>query len=442
MIQWVGAGPEPAALMGRGPADMSTALDATRVPGTRRNIPVLGVTSSLLNLAVQSWSPIIPILLVREGAPAFGVVVTYALVNLLGAFAQYLGGRLADRHGARLLIALPTTVAGLIWVVMAVSPVWQVMAATYVAINIVFGIQSPSFTTMVADSVEPSERLAAFTRYNFLVSPAYVLGPLLGALVVLPLVPPEYYIAGTGLCYVGVGLSRLRLFVEPRRDLRRRPAGARGLGGVVAEAREAVLGSPARRRLLVVTIGVTSVIALTINGPFLSLMAHATDGLPTRSVDLLFALGAVGMVLVSFVAGRLSHRLGAGRALAVGLLLHGAAVALFALRMGLRTGIVVFIVVYAGYQLASIAFGSLRSAWGAGPDAGAAIGGSSAIAGVAVFLMLSLAGSVQAVLGRGAPLLLAGLVAAATAGVALLPDPAREGARHLVAGAGSRHLAS
>lgn len=403
---------------------MSTALDARRVPGTRRNIPALGITSSLLNLAVQSWSPIIPLLLVREGAPAFGVVVTYALVNLLGSIAQYLGGRLADRHGARLLIALPTTVAGLIWVVMAVSPVWQVMAATYVGINVVFGIQSPSFTTIVADSVEPSERLQAFTRFNFLVAPAYVLGPLLGALVILPFVPPALYIAGTGLCYVGVGLTRLRLLVEPRRDLRPpAPTVRAGIGGAIAEAREAVLGTPARRRLLAVTTGVTSLVALTINGPFLSLVAHARDGLAPRSIDLLFALGALGMVLVSLVAARVSHRLGHGRALAAGLVLHGGAVALFALRMGLFGGIGVFVVVYAGYQLASIAFGALRSAWCAGPDAGAAIGGTSAIAGVAVFAVLAFAGSVQAVVGRGGPLLLAALVAAATAVLTLMPEP-------------------
>jgi hypothetical protein len=422
---------------------MSTALDAKGVPGTRRNISVLGATSSLLNLVVLSWSPIIPILLLRAGAPAFGVVVTYALVNLLGAFAQYLGGRLADRHGARLLIALPTTVAGMIWVVMAVSPHWQIMAAAYVAVNVVFGIQSPSFTTMVADSVEPSERVQAFTRYNFLVAPGYVVGPLLGALLILPFVRPEYYIAGTGLCYMVVGLSRLRLFVEPRHNLRRRGSTASsGLRGAVAEAREAVLGSPARRRLLLTTVGVTSLIALTINGPFLSLAAHAGDGLPSRSVDLLFALGAVGMVLVSLVASRLSRRLGAGRALALGLVLHGGAVALFALRMGLGSGIVVFVVVYAGYQLAAIAFGSLRSVWGAGPDAGAAIGGSSAIAGVAVFLVLSLAGSLQALLGHGGPLLLAGLVAVATAAVALLPDPNRAPSRSPAAGVDAAHVAS
>lgn len=401
----------------------STAPDASRVPGTRRNITVLGITSNLLNLAVLSWSPIIPILLVREGAPAFGVVVTYALVNLLGALAQYLGGRLADKHGARLLIAFPTTIAGLTWVVMAISPVWQVMAATYVAINIVFGIQSPSFTTMVADSVEPAERLQAFTRYNFLVSPAYVIGPLLGALVILPLVPPAFYIAGTGLCYIGVGITRLRLFVEPRRDLGRRSAGTGGLRGAIAEAREAVMGSPQRRRLLAMTIGFTSLLALTINGPFLSLVAHVQDGLAPRLVDLLFATGAVGMVLVSLVADALSRRLGRSRVLAAAVVVHGGAVALFALHMGLASGIGVFVIVYAGYQVAAIAFGALRSAWCAGPDAGAAIGGTSAIAGVVVFLVLSLAGSLQAVVGRGGPLLLAGVVALLTAALALLPDP-------------------
>lgn len=421
---------------------MTTAANAARLHGARRNIPVLGVTSGILNLALQSWSPIIPILLVREGAPAFGVVVTYALVNLLGALAQYLGGRLADRHGARLLIGLPTTAAGLIWIVMAVLPIWQVMAVLYVVINIVFGIQSPSFTTMVADSVPATERLAAFTRYNFLVSPAYVLGPLLGALVVLPFVPASIYIAGTGVCYVGVGLARLNLFVEPRADLGRGTADRGGLRRAVEEARAAVFGSAPRRRLLAVTIGVTSLIALTINGPFLALAAHVMDGLSSRSVDFLFAAGAVGMVLVSLVTHALSRQLGHGRALAVGLVLHGGAVAAFALRMGMVAGIAVFVVLFAGYQLASIAFGALRSTWGAGADAGAAIGGSSAIAGIFVFLVLSLAGSIQALVGRGGPLLLAGLIALLTAVLALVPEPESGAAPSPVNSAGRPHLAS
>jgi MFS family permease len=408
---------------------MTRAPDArASVPGARRNITVLGITSGYLNFAVQSWSPIIPILFVREGAPPFGVVVTYALVNLLGSMAQYVGGHLADRHGARLLIAVPTTLSGVLWIAMAFSPAWQFMAATYVLINVVFGIQNPSFTTLVADSVSPTERLAAFTRYNFLVSPAYVLGPLLGAFVVLPLVAPRVFITATGLSYIAVGLSRLRLLVEPRHDLRRWVGEGGGARALWREARRAIFGTPARRRLLLVTVGVSSLVALTINGPFLSLVGHVQDGLPERSVDILFGVGAVGMVLVSLVAGALSHRLGDGPALAVGLLLHGAAVALYALHMGLAGGAALFVVVFAGWQLAAIAFGALRSTWAAGPDAGAAIGGTSALAGFAVFLALTLAGSVQAVVGRGGPLLLAGLLALGTAAVVLLPAPPATGA--------------
>ncbi len=402
---------------------MSEASDAARYGATRRNISVLGVTTSLVNLALQSWSPIIPILLVREGAPAFGVVVTYALVNLLGALAQYFGGRLADRHGARLLIGVPTVAAALLWLVMAIVPVWQVMAVLYVVINIIFGTQSPSFTTMVADSVPPTERLSAFARYNFLVSPSYVIGPLLGALVLIPFVPTAVYIAGTGVVSLILGLARLRLFVEPRADLGRRGEDGGGLGRAVREARDAVFGSARRRRLLAVTIGVTSVIALTINGPFLSLAAHVGDGLPSRSVDFLFAVGALGMVLMSLVARDLSRRVGHGRALAVGLVLHAGAVAAFAARMGIASGIAVFVVLFAGYQLATIAYGALRSTWAEGPDAGAALGGSSAIAGTFGFLCLSLAGSLQSALGRGAPLLLAALVALLTAVLALANEP-------------------
>jgi len=404
---------------------MSTALGARPgVAGARRNVPVLGATSGVLNLAVLSWSPIIPILLERRGAPAFGVVVTYALVNLLGAIMQYLGGRLADRHGAKRLIALPTTFAGLLWVVMAFTQGWQAMAALYVLINIIFGIQSPSFTTLIADSVAPAERVQAFNLYQFIISPAYVAGPILGALVVLPFVPPAVFIAGTGACYVAMGLTRLRWFVEPRADLG--AARSRAPGGLAAEARAAwasIIGTPARRRLLLVTVGVTAVLALTVNGPFLSLVGHRSDGLSERSIELLFGVGAVGMVAASLFTAAIARRIGDGPALAAGLVVHGLAAAAFALRLGLVGALVLFVVLYAGFQTGSVAFGSRRSAWAAGRDAGAAIGGASAVAGIAVFLVLSLAGALQGLLGRGAPLLLAAALAFATAVVALRRDP-------------------
>ena len=153
------------------------------------------------------------------------------------------------------------------------------------------------------------------------------------------------------------------------------------------------------------TVGVTAIIALTVNGPFLALVGHLSDHLSERSVELLFGIGAVGMVLASLGTTALSRRMGDGRALAAGLVLHGLAVAVFVVRSDLTGALGLFILAFAGYQMASVAFGSRRSTWAAGKDAGAAIGGASALAGVAVFLVLSLAGALEGPLGRGAPLL-------------------------------------
>lgn len=398
---------------------------------TRTNVRTMGATSGLLNLAGQSWNPIIPLLLVRAGAPTVAVVLTYALVNLLGSLAQYAGGLLSDRHGARLLIGVPTIFSGCLWFVMAFSGHWQGMAAAYVLINVVFGIQSPAFVTMIADSVAPTARVAAFARYQLFVSVAYVAGPLLGAFVLLPLVPSWLYISFTGVCYLAMAFTRLRLLVEPRVAAAVPQASQApprdGMARALAQAREAVFGTPQRRRLLVLTVGVSCLVALTINGPFFALVAHGQDGLAGRLVDVLFAVGALGMLAASFLATTVARRLGNSRTLAVGLVVHGLAAGAFALRMGLWGGTALFVLAFAGYQLAWIAYGTVRSTLASGPGAGAAIGGAAAIGGVAVFLALALAGVLESAWGRGGPLWLAAGLALATAVVALWPAPGGAG---------------
>jgi len=393
-------------------------------PRVRHNVTVLGVTSGWANLAMQTWNPVVPLLLERHGAPAFGVAAAYAASNLGGAAFQYAGGLLADRLGSRWLVAVPTFASAALWLVMALSGSWQVMAAAYVAVQVVFGIQTPAWTTLIADSTPLVRRTAAFTSYNFLVAPAYILGPLAGGLLVLPFLSPPVYIGATAASFLVVGVARLRWLGEPRGAVASRRPAHRPAGGAVAAMRAAILGSATRRRLLGVSMGSASVVALTITGPFLSLVAHGLDGLAARQIDLLFAVGALGMIAASLVAERLARRVGEPATLAIALVATAAAVAAFTLRAALWDATLVFVLLFAGYQLGVIAIGSLRAEWAAGQDIGAAIGGTAAAAGLVVFGAVALGGALQGVLGPGGPLVLAAVLALLTAGLAVLPLPA------------------
>lgn len=366
-------------------------------PNLARNVTVLSITAAFATTWYLAWSPVVPLLLAGQGAPGPAVAITFALVNLGLAVPQYLGGRLADRVGVRTVIGWTGVALGATWLVMAATAAsWLALAACYVAGNALFGLQSTAFVTIVADSVQEAERTRAFGSYQLWSAVALVVGPLLGALVLLPRVTAPRYLALTGVAYLAVGVARLVLLREPGRPPQHPERPKPPPAGVL----EVAAGDRSRRRLLALTIGVTLAFAFTIYGPFMPVATHLLDRLPTRLVDLLFGIGPLGAVAASHLAPRLG---GERRALSVALTALALAAGAIAFPLPRPLLVAAYLMVFAAYQVATVAFSAERVRLAGTVSAGEVLGASAAAAGLVACAALAAVGP----LGDRLPLLLA-----------------------------------
>jgi hypothetical protein len=125
-------------------------------------------------------------------------------------------------------------------------------------------------------------------------------------------------------------------------------------------------------------------------------------------VDLLFGIGPLG----AMAASALGPGLRAGRsALVLGLSTLALATAALALPLGPVGLVAAYLLAFAGYQLATVAFSTRRVALAGDDEVGEVLGATSAFGGVCAFAALLLAG----LLGSRLPLAAGAMIAVATA---------------------------
>lgn len=378
-------------------------------PPLGSNVAVISLTAGFATTWYLLWSPVVPLLLALGGASAGAIAIAFAATNLGNALAQYIGGRLADHFGVRAVIGLTGIALGVVWLLMAAaSSRWQGLALFFFLGNVLFGIQMTAFITVVSDSVSAGERTRAFAYYWFWSSVSLVVGPIAGSFLALPRLAPATYLALTGFVYLAVGVVRLVTLRDPQPALRRRPPPF-----ALARALDAAAGNGRRRQLLILTSGVTLTFALTVNGPFMALATHLVDHVAVRFVDLLFGVGALGALVSSAVASRHGHV----RAVLIGALgVHALSAAALVLRLPGIALVAAYLFVFAGFQVATVAFSAIRVELAGTEDVGEVLGATSAGAGVVAFAGLLLGG----LLGSEASLGLAAAAALATAAWVLL----------------------
>jgi predicted MFS family arabinose efflux permease len=391
--------------------------------GLRRNVSVLAVTSAAISASLLTWSPVVALLLRQRGASAADVAITYAMLNLGNSLAQYVGGVAADRYGAKAVVTLATLGIGASFAGVALGvTAWPVFAAFYVLANTAMGFQATSFVTLVSDSVPAGERSAAFAHFQSWSALALVLGPTLGAFAVLPHLPPRWFVLLTAATYgVGGGL-RAWLLREPRALLP-----TKTVRPSWRHVWEAAAGSRERRRLLALSVGATLSFALTVNGPFLSLVAHVQDGLAPHLVELLFAVGPLGGLAAAALLSRRAVR--EGPLLVGGLAAHALAALALSLRLGWWAAAAAYVVLYTGYQAATIGYSTVRPRLASPQETGAVLGATGGLATLSAALGTFLGGA----LGPSGALLLAAAVSLATVAFWLVAHPERAPSRPVVA---------
>lgn len=376
------------------------------------NVVVLSLTTALIVITLYTWYPVLPVVFEHRGASSFAVSTVYTLISLAAALLQLQGGRLADRYGRRLLLALPTFVAAILYGVVWWSSNWQVLAIALIAMNVSGALQSPSFTAITAESVPPERRAQAFSTFQFATGLATLAGPAIGA-IFLPSLGARPLMGLTAIASLVAAVLRITLL----KDTHRGPA-----------RRAFRIGDAFGRRLRPLTMASTAflaVAALTVNGPFIALYAHNVGHLASSLVNLLYSVGWLPAVALSFWLGRRIESFGSARALGIGVAGHLAILGVWLLLRGALPMMAALAASFLFYQLAVIAWGTLRIEQVGQENAGAALGAIGTVAGLISAAGPILGGALATVLGPTGAFLLAGVMGVWTLlALRRLPAPA------------------
>lgn len=370
----------------------------------RRNLVVLPATTGALMLSLFSWNRVLPLILRELGASDFHISVAYSAVLLSMGLMQYPGGLLADRYGRRPLICYPTFVAGGAYIAGALVRDWRAMVAMVAVTSAMSSMQWPSFSALLAESVDARRRGTAFAMLELFISVAVAAGPALGAWV-LPLAGFRLLMAATGVVAIAMGAVRLWLLHETLAPEHRTPVGIT-LTGLLD-------------RQLVLLLATSTVFmvgnSLLLWGPFISIYASDVHGLSPSQVNLMFAAGPLAGIGVALLGGKLTDRYGSARALRVSAVAHALTMLCW---MGHASFTVVtawFTLSYVIFQVTMIAHGALRADATPAHARGAVLGAVGSAAQVAAAAGVPLGGALAAHFGPVAPFWLAAVFMAGTA---------------------------
>ena len=365
------------------------------------NVTILSVTTALIVVTLYTWYPVLPVVFQHRGASSFEVSTVYTLISLAAALLQLQGGILAERFGRRLLIALPTFVAAVLYGVVWWSSNWQVLAIALIVMNVTGAMQNPSFTAMTAESVPSKQRAHAFSVFQFASGLATLAGPAIGALL-LPSLGVRPLMGMTALASLVAGAVRITMLQDTRREV----------SAHRIRIRDAFSGR--LRPLTMASTAFMAVASLTVSGPFIALYAHNEGHLASAAVNLLFSVGWLPAVILSFWLGRRIEAFGSARALAIGVTGHLAILGLWLLLRGELPMMAALAASFLFYQLAVIAWGTLRMEQVGQENAAAALGAMGTVAGVVSAAGPILGGAFASVIGPVGAFLLAGAMGAWT----------------------------
>ena len=285
----------------------------------RGNVLVLSVVSLLNDAASEMVFPLLPLFLVGTlGAGPALLGLIEGIAESVASLVKLWGGWISDRVGRRrALVATGYAVAGLgrPLIALATAP-WHVLAVR-VTDRIGKGIRTAPRDALLAESVEPARRGAAFGVHRAADHLGAVIGPLLasGFLLLAPGRLRTLFLlaAVPGMLAAILAATAVREVPVPRA-----PAGERGglreLGPTFAGF-----------------LGVTALFTLGNASDAFLLLRAGQLGVPVALLPILWVALHVSKVGWSLVGGPLADRLGAGRVIVAGWLVYALVYAGFAL---------------------------------------------------------------------------------------------------------------
>jgi len=276
-------------------------------PKAFRNVIVASTTSFILFFSLFTWLFLLPIYLKSLGAEDVQIGISYSLFGLGYTLTQFFGGYLSDRFGRKYLIVIPTWLFPVLYILMALSNSWIYVAAFYLLVSIGSAFQSPSFTSIIAESVEERKVGMGFAAFEFSIMLGIALGPLIGSLLV-NIFDIRGLIMSTSLVSLIAAIIRQLGLIETtkRQD--------KPLRKFVFE----------KNHVWFIIAGSLMFLCLsfTINGPFLTLFQEEVLGLKESEINMLFGIAGIPAAIFCLAAGWFTDKLGGKKTTAVSIMIH------------------------------------------------------------------------------------------------------------------------
>lgn len=312
-----------------------------------RNVFVLSITAFLVDTIVSSWYMVLPLYLEDLGAGMLEVGFCYALINVAWYGLQFPGGLLSDRIGRKSLIALSTFTFILCYGALSLASTWVVATLAITIFWIFSGLQSPSFKSMIAESVAARRRPRAFATFSLLMNLGWAVGPLIGALLI-PLYGFQmlfyFGVITSVICFV----ARLLLLHEPPRR--------------TTESERIVF--PKLSRNLAYFIAGCSMFgfACGLFSPVIAPYAEKVLKLSLVEIELMTSIAQFAASFASILGGMFVGRVGGKRGLAASFICSGLCVAIwvFSSSFVVATVLMSFLLIFF-YAFYEVAYGTLIS---------------------------------------------------------------------------------
>lgn len=276
-------------------------------PKISKNIVILSATSLLQVTPLYTWLFLLPIYLKNLGANDPQIGLSYSFFGFAYTFAQFFGGYLSDRFGRKYLIVIPTWLLSVFYMSIALTSSWIYVTVSYFLASVAYGFQSPSFTSMIAESIDEKKMGTGFSIFQFSSMFGIAFGLLLGSSFVGVIGIKGLVIITSLVVLIGAIIRQLKL-IEPVQKHRKPPP--------------TFVFNKNHIWFIIAGSLMFFCLSLTINGPFLTLFQEENLGLKESKINMLYGFAEIPAAVLCLIAGLLTDKLGGKKIMTASIMIH------------------------------------------------------------------------------------------------------------------------
>ncbi len=296
----------------------------------RGNLGVLILSSGIWNVASGLANPYFSLYVLALGGSYFEVGLTSAIGNFFMILPLILAGSLTDIIGRKKIVVYLGFLLSFVYIIFSQAPSWEFLLLGQSLNNLISGFRSPAFSSLVADSTEPDDRVLAIALQQRIPQAMRLLSPILGGYFIDQLgiltAMRWFYIITFFACIATHLIRHIYLketFTPEDRDL------IDGLKSTLTEIKE--LSSRVSRQALFLII-VNAILHLALMTSSSYWVIYATDdvvGLTASEWGLITIVQDIVMILFTIVFSLAADKYGKFRFVLASLLLTPITIALF-----------------------------------------------------------------------------------------------------------------